>query len=107
MLLSLTLLLIGALISGLAIRQLIFKRKVLVASLNGLLGLALLLAASFVSVLLFNIQSYVQLTKEQVLAEIEVGIADSEHTPLTLTIAGREKVYPISANEWRIDARFI
>ncbi|MCU7815913.1 MAG: hypothetical protein KZQ81_12105 [Candidatus Thiodiazotropha sp. (ex Rostrolucina anterorostrata)] len=107
MLLSLTLLLIGALISGFAIRQLIFKRKVLVASLNGLLGLALLLAASFVSMLLFNIQSYVQLTKEQVLAEIEVGIADSERTPLTLTIAGREKVYPISANEWRIDARFI
>ncbi|MCU7929398.1 MAG: hypothetical protein KZQ90_01245 [Candidatus Thiodiazotropha sp. (ex Codakia rugifera)] len=107
MLLSLTLLLIGALISGFALRQLIFKRKILVASMNGLLGLTLLLVAAFVSMLLFNIQSYVQLTEEQVLAEIEVGIADLEQTPVTLTIAGREKVYLISANEWRIDARFI
>jgi hypothetical protein len=107
MFLSLTLLIVGFLITGLAIRQLIFKRRLLAASFNGLLGLVVLVAATFVSMLLFNIQSYVQLTKEHVLADVEIGAVESGTTSLGLTINGERRDYPISADEWRLDARFI
>lgn len=107
MVISVTLLIIGSLLTGLAIRQLVFKRKLVSASLNGLLGLVALLVAAFISMLLFNVQSYIQLTKEQLLAEIEVKEHVSGSASLALTINGVRKVYPLSADEWRLDARFI
>jgi hypothetical protein len=107
MLVSLTLLIIGFLLTGLAIRQLIFKRRLLAASLNGLLGLVVVLVATFVSMLLFNVQSYVQLTKEHILADVEIGVIESGATSLSLTINGERRDYPLSADEWRLDARFI
>jgi hypothetical protein len=107
MLLSLTLLIVGFILTGLAIRQLIFKRRLLAASMNGLLGLVVLLSASFVSMLLFNIQSYVQLTKEHILADVEIVAVESGTAYLGLVINGERRDYPISADEWRLDARFI
>jgi hypothetical protein len=107
MLLSLTLLIVGFLLTGLAIRQLIFKRRLLAASLNGLLGMLVVLVATFVSMLLFNIQSYVQLTKEHILADVEIGAIESGTTSLSLTVNGERREYPLSADEWRLDARFI
>jgi hypothetical protein len=107
MLISITLLIAGFLLSGLAIRQLVFKKKLLTASLNGLLGLIVLLVAAFISMLLFNIQSYIQLTKEQLLAEIEVSEKDTGFASLGLSINGERKDYTLSADEWRLDARFI
>jgi hypothetical protein len=107
MLISVTLLIFGLLLSGFAIRQLVFKKKLLTASLNGLLSLVVLLVASFIAMLLFNIQSYIQLTKEQLLADIVVEENASGFPSLHLTINGVHKVYPLSADEWRLDARFI
>ncbi|MBV2093497.1 MAG: hypothetical protein KUF80_01305 [Candidatus Thiodiazotropha sp. (ex Codakia orbicularis)] len=107
MVISLTLLIVGILLTGLAIRQLVVKRKILAASVNGLLGVVVLLVASFVSMLFLSVQSYVQLTREQLLAEVEINAADSEMNELVLTIDGERKSYPISADEWRVDARFI
>jgi hypothetical protein len=107
MFLSLALLIVGFLMTGLAIRQLILKRRLLAASFNGLLGLAVLLAATFASMLAFNIQSYVQLTRERVLADVEVGSVESGTAILRLTVDGKRREYPISADEWRVDARFI
>jgi hypothetical protein len=107
MFLSLTLLIVGFLLTGLAIRQLIYKRRLLVASLNGLLGLVVVLVATFVSMLLFNIQSYVQLTKEHILADVEIGAIESGTTSLSLTVNGERRDYPLAADEWRLDARFI
>ncbi|MEW8427840.1 MAG: hypothetical protein AB2654_19905 [Candidatus Thiodiazotropha sp.] len=104
---SLTLLIVGILLTGLAIRQLVVKRKILAASVNGLLGVVVLLVASFVSMLFLSVQSYVQLTREQLLAEVEINAADSEMNELVLTIDGERRSYPISADEWRVDARFI
>ncbi|MCU7907128.1 MAG: hypothetical protein KZQ76_15080 [Candidatus Thiodiazotropha sp. (ex Epidulcina cf. delphinae)] len=107
MVLSITLLMLGILLSGIAMRQLIVKRKLLAASLNGLLGLCILLVAAFISLLLFNIQTYIQLTEEQVLAEIDVAESTEDGALLTLRIGGDHKVYRITAKEWRLDARFI
>ncbi|MCU7918430.1 MAG: hypothetical protein KZQ88_18725 [Candidatus Thiodiazotropha sp. (ex Dulcina madagascariensis)] len=107
MVLSITLLMLGILLSGIAMWQLIAKRKLLAASLNGLLGLCLLLVAAFISLLLFNIQTYIQLTKEQILAEVEVTESAADGSRLILTIDGDRKAYRITAKEWRLDARFI
>ncbi|MES9944296.1 MAG: hypothetical protein ABW080_04985 [Candidatus Thiodiazotropha sp.] len=107
MLLSLTLMVLGILLTGFALRQLIFKRKLIAASLNGFLGLVVLLVSTFVAMLLFNVQSYIQLTKEHVLAEVEIGAIDSGAVVLVLTINGEPRTYPISTDEWRVDARFI
>jgi hypothetical protein len=107
MVLSLALLAFGILLTGLAIRQFFFKRKLIAASFNGLLGLVVLLVAAFVSMLLLNVQSYIQLTKEEVLAEIEIEAAQAGSADLVLTIDGERRVYQISADEWRVDARFI
>lgn len=107
MVFSLTLLVFGILLTAFAIRQLVVKRKFMAAGLNGFLGLVIMLGATFVSMLLINVQSYVQLTKEHRLAEIEIGAAHPENTELVLTIKGERRSYPISADEWRVDARFI
>ncbi|MES9988183.1 MAG: hypothetical protein AB2552_17690 [Candidatus Thiodiazotropha endolucinida] len=107
MVLSLTLLVFGFLLTGLAVRQFVFKRKLIAASLNGLLGLLVLVVASFVSMLLFNVQSYIQLTKERVLAEVEIVTVDAGTASLRLTVDGKRKIYTLSAHEWRLDARFI
>ncbi|MEW8429374.1 MAG: hypothetical protein G8D61_06620, partial [gamma proteobacterium symbiont of Ctena orbiculata] len=101
------LLIVGILLTGLAIRQLVVKRKILAASVNGLVGGVVLLVASFVSMLFLSVQNYVQLTREQLLAEVEINAADSEMNELVLTIDGERRSYPISADEWRVDARFI
>ncbi|MEW8029001.1 MAG: hypothetical protein AB2826_15955 [Candidatus Thiodiazotropha sp.] len=90
-----------------AIRQFIIKRKFIAAGLNGLLGLVVLLIATFISMLLFNVQSYIQLTKERVLAEVEIVTHESGTTSLGLTINGERRNFPLSADEWRLDARFI
>ncbi|MEW8660096.1 MAG: hypothetical protein AB2603_17415 [Candidatus Thiodiazotropha endolucinida] len=107
MVLSLTLLVFGFLLTGLAVRQFVFKRKLIAASLNGLLGLLVLVVATFVSMLLFNVQSYIQLTKERVLAEVEIVTVDAGNASLRLTVDGKRKIYTLSAHEWRLDARFI
>ncbi|MBT3040161.1 MAG: hypothetical protein KUF75_17770 [Candidatus Thiodiazotropha sp. (ex Ctena orbiculata)] len=107
MVLSLTLLVFGFLLTGLAVRQFVFKRKLIAASLSGLLGLLVLLVATFVSMLLFNVQSYIQLTKERVLAEVEIVTVDAGTASLRLTVDGKRKIYALSAHEWRLDARFI
>lgn len=107
MFLSLTLMVLGILLTGFGLRQLIFKRKLIAASLNGLLGLVVLLVSAFVAMLLFNVQSYIQLTKEHVLAEVEIGAIDSGAATLVLTINGEPRTYPITTDEWRVDARFI
>ncbi|MEW8507762.1 MAG: hypothetical protein AB2598_13765 [Candidatus Thiodiazotropha sp.] len=107
MLLSLTLLIFGILLTGFAIRQLVLKRRILIAGVNGFLGVVVLLVASFFSMLLLSVQSYVQLTKEMLLAEIEIGGGDNQKNDLVLTIDGESRVYPIMTDEWRLDARFI
>jgi hypothetical protein len=98
---------IGFLLTGLSLQQLLIKRKLVAASLNGVLGLVVLLVSTFTAMLLFNVQSYIQLTKEQVLAEVEIGTIDTGVSSLILTINNETNIYPVSAEEWRVDARFI
>ena len=107
MLFIITLFVAGMILVVLSIRQIIFRRKFLRAGVNGAIGASLLIGAAFFSLLLLNLQTYVQLTKEIQLAELSVGKGTVEGTPLTLIINGNQHTYLISSNEWRIDARFL
>jgi hypothetical protein len=104
---SLIVVISGFLLAGLTLYQFIVKRKLLSASLNGALGLILLCIAVFIYLLLFNIQSYIQLTQEQHLAEIEVSHLKNGTQAIRIIINGEHKTYAISADEWRLDARFV
>ncbi|MEJ2621577.1 MAG: hypothetical protein P8163_15330, partial [Candidatus Thiodiazotropha sp.] len=107
MFVSITLLLTGLLLITLALRQLVIKRSLIGATLNGVLGSALLLTASLFTLLLFNVHTYVQLTKEVDLVEIEVTDSSESGAELKLSYDGKTTIYRITADEWRLDARFI
>lgn len=107
MLLTLLLLLSGFLLIGYALFILVKRRRVLAAGINGFMGLGLVTAGGFLSLLLLNIHTYQQLTREVVLAEISIGALDGKSIPVRLVFQDHDEVYHFTADEWRLDARFI
>ncbi len=107
MLVSLLLLALGLLFTGYAFVLLLRKRRLLRAGLNGLAGLPFLVVGGFFSMLLLNLQTYQQLTHEVVLADVSLGTASAQGTPLRLIIDDHVETYLIQSKEWRLDARFI
>jgi hypothetical protein len=107
MVVTLLLLFTGLLFSGYAFFLLLRRRRLLAAGVNGLISLPLLLAGGFFGMLLLNLQTYHQLTRESVLAEIRLGQPSSEGIPLHLKLADQEQTYNIRTQEWRLDARFV
>jgi hypothetical protein len=107
MFISLALLLTGLLLIALSLRQLFIKRKLISATFNGVFGIVALLTASLFTLILFNVHTYVQLTKEIDLVEVEVTEASESGTQLKLSYEGKTSIHRITADEWRLDARFI
>ncbi|MEJ2611747.1 MAG: hypothetical protein P8179_17130 [Candidatus Thiodiazotropha sp.] len=107
MLFSITCLILGLALIGLSIYQVMVKRRFFRAGINGMVGFLFIISATFFTLLLFNIQTYVQLTKEMPLAELEVGVTSNMGTPLILLFNGKKSIYHISSKEWRLDARFL
>lgn len=77
------------------------------AGLNGLAALPLLVVGGFFSMLLLNLQTYQQLTREVALAEISFGGASDQGIPLRLVVKDQSTTYLIQTREWRLDAKFI
>ncbi|MEW8627181.1 MAG: hypothetical protein AB2551_15615 [Candidatus Thiodiazotropha sp.] len=107
MYISIALLITGLLLITLSLRQLLFKRKLLSATFNGVFGTFTLLIATIFTLLLMNVQTYVQLTKEIDLVEVEVTDVSDRGAQLKLSYDGKSSTHLISADEWRLDARFI
>ncbi|MCG8486045.1 MAG: hypothetical protein MI756_01100 [Chromatiales bacterium] len=107
MYISIALLITGLLLITLSLRQLLFKRKLLSATFNGVFGTFTLLIATIFTLLLMNVQTYVQLTKEIDLVEVEVTDVSGRGAQLKLSYDGKSSTHLISADEWRLDARFI
>jgi hypothetical protein len=107
MFISIALLISGLLLITLSLRQFIFKRKLISAVVNGLFGTFILLTATIFTLLLFNIQTYVQLTKEIDLVEVEIIDVSDSGSRLKLTYNDKTSTHIIAADEWRLDARFI
>jgi hypothetical protein len=107
MFISIALLITGLLLLTISLRLLVFKRSVISATVNGLFGLFILLIATIFTLLLMNVQTYVQLTKEIDLVEIEVTDVSTNGAHLKLSYGGKTTTHLINADEWRLDARFI
>ena len=107
MILTLTLLIIGSLLIALSFRQFLFKRKLIKAGVSGALGGVSLTSAALSFLILSNLHTYYQLTKEVDLVDVEVSEVNSLGAKVVLLINGERFDYHISADEWRIDARFI
>lgn len=107
MLVTLLLLAFGLLFSGYAVYLLIRRRRLLSAGINGLIGMPFLLAGGFLSLLLLNLQTYHQLTREVVLAEVSVGNPTKDGAPLRLVLRDHADTYFLQSSEWRLDAKFV
>ncbi|MET0066577.1 MAG: hypothetical protein ABW076_09555 [Candidatus Thiodiazotropha sp.] len=107
MLSSVFLFTLGLIFLGFSFRQLFLKRKLLVGGLSGAFALVLLLTSSVLLLLLINLQTYVQLTRETTLAEIYVGEPTERGYPVSFTRGDEIRVFWISSDEWRVDARFL
>jgi hypothetical protein len=107
MFITFVLFLAGILLTGYALLTLFRRRKFLSAGINGLVGFSLILAGGFFSLLLLNIQTYQQLTREVVLAEITVGQKTAQGVPIHLVSRLHDGIYQIDSDEWRLDARFL
>jgi hypothetical protein len=107
MLLTLSLLFAGILLSGYALLSLFRRRKIFSAGINGLVGFSLVMTGGFLSLLLFNIQTYHQLTREVELAEIIIGQTTAKGIPVRLVTQKQDRTYLFEAAEWRLDARFL
>lgn len=107
MIISIVLLVIGMVLIALSIRHLFLKGRLMKASVSGTIGGLSLFVAVIITLLIFNLQTYVQLTKEVDLAEVEIAKIKDNGASINLIIQGKKTNYLISAEEWRLDARFI
>jgi hypothetical protein len=107
MVVTILLLFIGLLFSGYAFQLLLRRRRVFAAGVNGLIGLPLVMTGGFFSMLLLNLQTYQQLTKEVVLADVYIGQSTAQGFPVRLSYADKTDTYLIQATEWRLDAHFV
>lgn len=106
MLIAIGLFLSGVVFTAIAVRML-FKRRILIASVNGTAGFSLLSVSITLTLILLNIHTYHQLTAENKLAVIEIGVLTDYGLPLRIHTDKIKKTYYINAEEWQLDARFL
>lgn len=104
---TILLLLTGLFFSGFAFHLLLRRRRFFAAGVNGLIGLSILMAGAFFSMLMLNLQTYRQLTREIVLADVHIGESTGQGFPLRLVYADHADTFLIQTKEWRLDARFV
>lgn len=104
---TLTIVISGFLFIAYSMLLLFKRRRFFVAGFNGSLGLLLAMVGGFSSLLLMNVQTYQQLTREIVLAEISIGEKTASGTPVQLVSQRHNQNFIIKTPEWRLDARFL
>jgi hypothetical protein len=107
MLATILLTICGLLLIGYAFTSIIRRRRLFVGGFNGMLGLLFALAGGFASLLLMNIHTYQQLTREITLAEVTVIGNDLHTSQIQLYTRQGGRRFPLAAPEWRLDARFV
>ena len=106
MLVGLGLFLSGVIFTLLAV-ILLLKRRILLAALHGTAGLSLLLSGTILALILLNVHTYIQLTSEMELAEVQIGARKPEGIPIKIQSRENEQLFFIDAAEWQLDARFL
>ena len=106
MLILFALFLSGVVFTVLAV-WLLFKRRILIAGLNGAAGFSFLSVAVILALIFLNIHTYVQLTSEIELARVEVGTSTAKGIPIEIQSNDFHEIYYIKARQWQLDARFL
>jgi hypothetical protein len=104
---ALLIFLLGLVLLGVSLKQVFFKRKLLIGGFNGTLGAILTISAVVALMLFMNLQTYVQLTRETHLADLSVGNRTDRGIPVSFMREGKTQIFWIKSAEWRVDARFL
>ena len=105
-LLGLVLFLSGVFLTLVTIR-LLFRRRVLLAGVNGTAAISLMSVSSVLILVLLNIHTYNQLTSETLLASIDIGDKTDQGLRISLRTDNHQEEIFIQSDEWQLDARFL
>jgi hypothetical protein len=104
--LSLGLFLAGAVFTSVCFWML-FKRRLLMAGVNGLAGFSLLSVSIILILILVNIHTYQKLTSETEIAQVEIGPRSESGITIKLISGNQEQEYLLNGQMWQLDARFL
>ncbi|MBU2887081.1 cation/multidrug efflux pump [Gilvimarinus agarilyticus] len=88
--------------------KLLFRNSWILGWLRGMFGLSLLAMALIFAFVAFDIFTYRQIVKEQVIATISFEkLAEQEFKVMLANSDGLEKTYTLRGDQWQLDARII
>jgi len=97
---------LGIVLFILGIRR-IWRRRALVGSLEGLVGLLLLAIAALTAAISINLYTYDRLTHESTIAELSFQEIGRQHFEAHLLLKNSTKIFDLRGDEWQIDARVL
>jgi hypothetical protein len=87
--------------------QRVWRRRVLMGSLEGLVGLLLLAIAALMAAISINLYTYDRLTHESTVAEISFQEIGPQHFGAHVLLKNNTKILDLLGDEWQIDARVL
>jgi hypothetical protein len=97
---------LGVLLFILGIQR-VWRRRVLMGSLEGLVGLLLLAIAALMAAISINLYTYDRLTHESTVAEISFQEIGPQHFGAHVVLKNNTKILDLLGDEWQIDARVL
>ena len=87
--------------------QRVWRRRVLLGSLEGLVGLLLLAIAALMAAISINLYTYDRLTHESTIAEVSFKEIRPQHFGAHVLFKNNTKILDLRGDEWQIDARVL
>ena len=87
--------------------QRVWRRRVLMGSLEGLVGLLLLAIAALMAAISINLYTYDRLTHESTIAEVSFQEIRPQHFGAHVLFKNNTKILDLRGDEWQIDARVL
>jgi hypothetical protein len=87
--------------------QRVWRRRVLMGSLEGLVGLLLLAIAALMVAISINLYTYDRLTHESTVAELRFQGIGPQHFLAYLMFKNNAKILDLRGDEWQVDARVL
>jgi hypothetical protein len=97
---------LGVIIFFLGIQR-VWRRRVLMGSLEGLVGLLLLAIAALMAAISINLYTYDRLTHESTIAEVSFQEIGPQHFGAHVLLKNNTKILDLRGDEWQIDARVL
>jgi hypothetical protein len=87
--------------------QRLWRRRIVVGSLEGLVGLLLFAVAALMMVISINLYTYDRLTQESKVAEISFQESGPQHFKTLLKLKNKTENLDLRGDDWQIDARVL